>query len=112
MLLQSHAGTVHVLPALPGNVWRNGSYDGLRARGGYTVGATWLGGSATEIRLAATQASQARVKSRSLTGNVRVTDANGATVSHTRSGDVITFPVAAGGTYRITASAGPAAGRT
>jgi alpha-L-fucosidase 2 len=43
MLVQSQAGEIEFLPALPG-AWPNGAIHGLCARGGYVVGIEWRAG--------------------------------------------------------------------
>ncbi|MFI7081122.1 glycosyl hydrolase family 95 catalytic domain-containing protein [Micromonospora sp. NPDC049903] len=55
MLLQSHQGVVHLLPALP-REWADGAFRGLRARGGYRVDCTWRDGRVVDFTIVADRA--------------------------------------------------------
>ena len=61
MLLQSHAGEIHFLPALP-RTWRDGSVKGLRARGAVEVNLAWANGKATQATLRANTPGQHKLR--------------------------------------------------
>ncbi len=70
MLLQSHDGIIHLLPALP-KQWSAGSFRGLRARGGFVVDATWKNGRVTAHRIASSQPREVTVRINGETKTIR-----------------------------------------
>lgn len=54
MLVQSHAGKIELLPALP-EAWKDGSATGLRARGDITINMEWKDGKVTKLNLTTNQ---------------------------------------------------------
>ena len=62
MLVQSHAGEIALLPALPKAWAASGSFSGLRARGGFTVDCAWQNGKVTTYSLRAAKPAKVKVR--------------------------------------------------
>ena len=62
MLMQSHDGALHLLPAIP-DTWREGSVKGLKARGNYTVDMSWDKGQISEAIILSNIGGKLRIRS-------------------------------------------------
>lgn len=62
MLLQSHDGAIHILPALP-TAWSEGYVRGFKARGGFEIDLEWEDGSINTIWITSELGGNSRIRS-------------------------------------------------
>jgi alpha-L-fucosidase 2 len=99
MLLQSHNGEVHILPALPA-AWPKGSIRGIRARGDVTVDIEWDGCGARQFTLATGHSGPVTVRSALFTQPYDVTfGKSNRPKALATSGETFTFEARRGGNY-------------
>ena len=99
MLLQSHAGYIEPLSALPSE-WESGSYSGLVARGAFEISCEWESCKAKKITVLSKKGGRCKIKVSGLKC-ASVSDALSNAVSFEINGDIITFETSAGRAYEI-----------
>lgn len=98
MLLQSHMGQIHLLPALPG-AWPDGKIHGILARGGFEFDIDWQDGALTQVIIRSKNGEPCRIRTEI---PVEVTY-SGKPVKATHQSDrTIQFDTEAGHTYLLT----------
>src|SRR5690606_13384818 len=105
MLVQSHAGELHLLPALPA-AWPSGEVRGLRARGDITLDLQWQNGGLVSARLHTGQGGQLTIRNALFTKKFTLIElASGQPVKLNGEGDSRVLVTEPGKTYLLSAIA-------
>ena len=100
MLIQSHEGYINPLPALPA-AWRDGSYEGLVARGNFVVSVFWKQGLMTQMDVLSRAGGECVIQYKDI-ANFTIKDAKGKKVKTIReSKNRIRFATQKGNTYYL-----------
>jgi len=102
MVLQSHAGFIDLLPAIP-QAWKSGSVSGLKARGDYTVGMEWSDNALETAVVTAGNDGACTIKNDRFYNSTSlvVTDGNGNPVDFDIDNGKVTFNAKAAETYTV-----------
>ncbi|WP_217447595.1 glycoside hydrolase family 95 protein [Maribellus comscasis] len=97
MLVQSHEGSIDLLPALPGE-WDKGQFNGVCARGGFELGFTWENSTISELKILSKAGEICRIDDGK---NLKVTKDGKKIASKVNKDGSIEFKTIKGGLYRL-----------
>jgi len=97
MLIQSHEGTIDLLPALP-DEWSEGQFDGVCARGGFELDMKWQNQSITEVEILSTAGKSCRIDAG---GKFKVAKDGKRIASKSNQDGSIEFKTMKGGLYKL-----------
>ena len=100
MFLQSHLGSLHILPALP-DAWSKGSVEGLRAAGNFTLSINWENKQPTSVTILSGSGKTANIYLNEAARLSDITDDKGKSVHFERNGNYILLPTKSGKTYHL-----------
>jgi alpha-L-fucosidase 2 len=101
MLVQSHANEISILPAVSPK-WKDGSVRGLKARGGFEVGATWKDGKLVSADVVSQLGNPAVLRLQGDPKEVTLKEEDGPTAKVSAdSQGLFRFPTKAGMVYQI-----------
>ena len=100
MLMQSHNGFIEILPALP-SAWETGSFEGLCARGGCEVSASWADGALQTATLKAKTDNTFIIKLPAKMMNCFSAKLNGKQIILSIAGDLASIEMKKGETLQI-----------
>lgn len=99
MLLQSHGGAITLFPALP-SAWENVSFDGLKARGNFTVSASYNQDKITSCQIVSVVGGTCTIREE-CANSLTVVDDSGNAVKTSINGDTISFETSVGKRYYV-----------
>ncbi len=97
MLIQSHEGTIDLLPALP-DEWQNGRFSGVCARGGFQLDMKWQNQAITEVEILSKAGKSCRIDDGS---QYQVTKDGKRIATKTNIDGSIEFETIKGGFYKL-----------